>query len=42
MANEVRKVPDRSRYELLVDGQVLGIAVEDYLQRHEEDADLVA
>jgi predicted GNAT family acetyltransferase len=26
MANEVRKVPERSRYELLVDGELLGIA----------------
>jgi predicted GNAT family acetyltransferase len=26
MANEVRKVPERSRYELLVDGEVIGIA----------------
>jgi predicted GNAT family acetyltransferase len=92
MANEVRKVPERSRYELLVDGEVLGIAeyrvqgdfvllphtvidsarrgqglgdvlvehvmsdvrsqgkkvvplcwfVADYVERHEEDADLVA
>jgi predicted GNAT family acetyltransferase len=92
MANEVRKVPERSRYELVVDGEVLGIAeyrvqgdfvllphtvidsahrgqglgdvlvervmsdvrsqgkkvvplcwfVADYVERHEEDADLVA
>ena len=26
MANEVRKVPERSRYELVIDGRVLGIA----------------
>jgi predicted GNAT family acetyltransferase len=26
MANEVRKVPERSHYELVVDGEVLGIA----------------
>ena len=92
MATEVRKAPDRSRYELIVDEQVLGIAdyrvqdgfvllpytvidsahrgqglgdvlvegvladvrregkkvipmcwfVADYVERHEEDADLVA
>ncbi len=92
MASEVRNAPDRSRYELVVDGQVLGIAdyrvqdafvvlphtvidsahrgqglgdvlvegvladirrqgrkvipmcwfVADYVERHEEDADLVA